>query len=229
MLSFLAQASPEAMLHRVKTVQRQVQENGVTYNVYADPRGTDRPWDLDVVPMILPASEWATIESAVIQRATLLNKVLIDIYGDQQLLKTGRLPASLIHGHAGFLRACHGIKHRDGIALHTYAVDLARSPDGHWWAVTDRTQSPSGAGYALENRLVIARAFPEMFRDLNVQRLAGFFSALRDSLTTWGRACAPYQGTPLGENERPLIVLLTPGPFNEKYYEQAYLDRKSVV
>ena len=225
MLSFLAQASPEAMLHRVKTVQRQVQENGVTYNVYADPRGTDRPWDLDVVPMILPASEWAEIESAVIQRATLLNKVLIDIYGDQRLLKEGRLPASLIHGHAGFLRACHGIHHRDGIALHTYAVDLARSPDGHWWAVTDRTQSPSGAGYALENRLVIARAFPEMFRDLNVQRLAGFFAALRDSLTTWGRACTPYQGTLLGDTERPLIVLLTPGPFNETYYEQAYLAR----
>ena len=225
MLSFLAQSSPDAMLHRVKTVQKQVQENGVTYNVYADPRGTDRPWDLDVVPMILPASEWATIEAAVIQRATLLNKILLDIYGDQQLLKQGHLPASLIHGHAGFLRACHGIKHRDEIALHTYAVDLARSPDGHWWAVTDRTQSPSGAGYALENRLVIARAFPEMFRDLNVQRLAGFFAALRDSLTTWGRACVPYQGLALADNERPLIVLLTPGPYNETYYEQAYLAR----
>ena len=225
MLSYLEQASPEAMRHRLQTVQRQVRENGVTYNVYADPLGADRPWALDVLPMILPASEWAEIEAGVIQRATLLNRILIDIYGEQQLLADGQLPAALIHGHAGFLRPCHGIAHRDGIAMHMYAVDLARSPDGRWWAVADRTQAPSGAGYALENRMVIARAFPELFRDLNVQRLASFFATLRDSLAYWGRSCAPYQGKDLTDHERPLIVLLTPGPHNETYYEQAYLAR----
>lgn len=225
LLQFLDSEPVDATRHRAQTVQRQVRENGVTYNVYADPQGTDRPWEVDVVPMILPASEWAWIESAVIQRATLMNRLLVDVYGEQTLLEQGHLPASLIHGHAGFLRPCHGIAHPDGIALHHYAVDLARSVDGQWWVLNDRTQAPSGAGYALENRMVIARTFPELFRDLKVQRLAGFFAAWRDSLMYWGRQCLPYQGQPLAEHQRPLIVLLTPGPYNETYYEQAYLAR----
>ncbi len=225
MLDDLASTSPAVMAHRVKTVQRQVRENGVTYNVYADPKGTDRPWDLDVVPLILPANEWAQIEAAVQQRATLMNRLLLDIYGDQTLLAGGQLPAALIHGHAGFLRPCHGIHHLDGVALHTYAVDLARSPDGRWWVASDRTQAPSGAGYALENRLIIARTFAKQFGDLNVQRLAGFFTSLRDSLAHWGRACAAYEGKGVASNERPLSVLLTPGPYNETYYEQSFLAR----
>ncbi len=225
MLKFMDESASHTMERRAQAVQRQVRENGVTYNVYADPMGSDRPWDLDVVPMILSAAEWADIEAGVVQRATLLNKILVDVYGDQKLLGDGHLPASLVHGHSGFLRPCHGIKHLDGIALHTYAVDLARSPDGRWWALNDRTQAPSGAGYALENRLAIARAFPEMFRDLKIQRLAGFFIKLRDSLAHWGRSCAPYKGQTLGATEQPLTVLLTPGPYNETYYEQALLAR----
>ncbi len=225
LLAQLQDTSVEQMAQKVSALERQVRENGVTYNVYADPQGTDRPWELDPLPMILPAQEWAQIESAVAQRASLLNQILLDIYGDQKLLAEGLMPASLVHGHSGFLRPCHGISHRTGVALHTYAVDLARSPDGTWWAVADRTQAPSGAGYALENRMVVSRAFPELFRDLRVQRLASFFATLRDSLAVWGRSCSAYQGKALAENERPLIVLLTPGPYNETYYEQAYLAR----
>ena len=224
-LAALQDSSPASMQHRVETAQRQVRENGITYNVYADPQGTDRPWDLDVLPMILPAAEWAQMEAAVIQRATLMNRILLDVYGPQQLLADGHLPAALVHGHAGFLRPCHGIKHPDGVALHLYAVDLARSADGKWWAIGDRTQAPSGTGYALENRIVIARAFPDLFRDMKVQRLAGFFATMRDSLARWGRASAPYQGRHLAQHEQPLIVLLTPGPYNETYFEQAYLAR----
>jgi uncharacterized circularly permuted ATP-grasp superfamily protein/uncharacterized alpha-E superfamily protein len=228
MLNALSTASPAVMQHKVRRVERDVRENGVTYNVYADPKGLDRPWDLDLVPMIIPADEWATIEAGVIQRAQLMNKILLDVYGPQRLLEEGHLPASLIHGHEGFLRPCHGIHAQDGVALHTYAVDIARSPDGQWWAVNDRTQAPSGAGYALENRLVISRTFPELFRELNVQRMAGFFTAMRDSLSHWGRACQVNHRAPgdFGDNsERPLIVILTPGPYNETFYEQSYLAR----
>ncbi len=225
MLAYLGASSSAQMQHRLNTLRKQVRENGVTYNVYGDPRGSDRPWELDLLPMILPANEWAQIEAAVIQRANLMNRILLDVYGDQKLLADGDLPASLVHGHAGFLRPCHGIAHLTGVALNLYAVDLARSPDGRWWALHDRTQAPSGAGYALENRMVISRAFPDLFRDLNVQRLAGFFAALRDSLAHWGRSCVPYQGRHLSEHERPLIVLLTPGPYNETYYEHAYQAR----
>lgn len=223
---------PLGQMHkRIAALQRQVRENGVTYNVYADPKGGERPWELNVVPFILPHDEWAEIEAAVIQRATLMNRILGDVYGPQILLREGLLPPTLIHGNAGFLRPCHGLPLHDDIALHFYAVDLARAPDGRWWVVADRTQAPSGAGYALENRIVIARAFPQLFRDLKVEHLAKFFGTLRDSLAHWGRRCAANHGDggaaspTLRDNEQPLIVLLTPGPFNETYYEQTYLAR----
>ena len=213
----LAAASPEALRERAQWVRRQVRENGVTYNVYADPAGADRPWELDTLPLILPAEEWAQIETAVRQRATLLNRVLVDVYGEQRLLAEGLLPPALIFGHAGFLRPCHGIRAPGGVMLHLYAADLARAPDGRWWVVDDRTQAPSGAGYALENRLVISRLYAELFRDLRVQRLASFFATLRDSLAHW--APADRGG------DAPFTVLLTPGPHNETYFEHTYLAR----
>ena len=227
MLDSLSEESPEMMRQRLEMVQRLVRENGVTYNVYADAKGLQRPWDLNVLPLILPHNEWADIESAVIQRATLLNRILGDVYGEQALLHDGLLPSALIHGHAGFLRPCHGMRHPDGVALHFYALDLARAPSGRWWVVADRTQAPSGAGYALENRAIMARTFPDLLRELKVKPLAGFFSTMRDSLADWGRWCAAHgnDNIPLRDSELPLIVLLTPGPYNETYYEQAYLAR----
>ena len=226
MLDSLASEAPDAMEKRTESVRRQVRENGATYNVYTDDKGTHRAWDLNALPMILPHGEWTDIEAAVIQRATLMNRLLVDVYGEQKMLAEKRLPAALIHGHAGFLRPCHGLRHQGGIALHFYAIDLARAPNGVWWAVADRTQAPSGAGYALENRAVISRMFPDLLRELKVRHLAGFFDTLRDSLADWGRKCtATGTGAPLRDNEAPLIVLLTPGPYNETYYEQAYLAR----
>ena len=100
------------MRERLHSVQRQVRENGVTYNVYADPQGADRPWELDLLPMILPQEEWSAIEAAMVQRATLLNRILVDVYGEQRLLKEGLLPPALVYGHAGFLRPCRGAKPR---------------------------------------------------------------------------------------------------------------------
>ena len=229
-LEHLAREGPEAMHQRVQAVGRQVHANGVTYNVYADPKGIQRPWELDALPFILPAGEWATIEAAVRQRATLLNRVLGDVYGPQSMLAEGLLPAALIHGHAGFLRPCHGLRQAGDISLHVFAVDLARSPDGRWWVVTDRTQAPSGAGYALENRSVISHAFPELLRELRVRPIKDFFDTLRESLIHWGQQCGPATPTAAarsraGNQVPPLIVLLTPGQFNETYYEQAYLAR----
>jgi uncharacterized circularly permuted ATP-grasp superfamily protein/uncharacterized alpha-E superfamily protein len=227
MLANLENEAPDMMRQRFETVQRQVRENGVTYSVTADANGQQRPWDLNVLPLILPPDEWSGIEAAVVQRATLLNKILGDVYGKQEMLREGLLPPALIHGHAGFLRPCHGMRHHDEVALHFYAVDLARAPDGRWWVMADRTQAPSGAGYALENRAIIAPTFPDLLRELKVQPLAGFFRTMRDSLVHWGRLCAAKGDSPapLRGGEMPLIVLLTPGRRTESYYEQAYLAR----
>jgi uncharacterized circularly permuted ATP-grasp superfamily protein len=222
----LSVEAPDLMRQRTEIVQHKVRENGVTYNVYDDSKGMQRPWNLNVLPLILPSDEWSKIEAAVTQRATLLNRILLDVYGKQSLLRDGALPSALIHGHFGFLRPCHGMQHLDDTALHLYAVDLARAPNGDWWVLGDRTQAPSGAGYALENRFVIARAFPELFRDLRVRHLAGFFTTMRDSLLDWGRKCAAKSPAhTLPDGEQPLIVLLTPGPYNETYHEQTFLSR----
>ena len=207
---------PEEMREHLRAIERQVLENGVTYNVYADAQGADRPWELDALPNVLPADEWASIERAVGQRARLLNLALVDLYGAQRTLKEGLLPAALVHGHTGFLRPCHGTPHVADTMLHLYAVDLARAADGRWWVIADRTQAPSGAGYALENRLVISRNFPDLFLDLRVQHLASFFATLRDTLAQWA---------PRDPGTVPLTVLLTPGPVNETYFEHAYLAR----
>ncbi|WP_374495067.1 circularly permuted type 2 ATP-grasp protein [Zoogloea sp.] len=214
-LDHIDEVSADTLKARAAQLSRGIQQNGVTYNVYADPRGTDRPWSLDLLPLILPADEWRSIASAISQRARLLNALLADLYGKQTTLSAGLLPPELVHGHKGFLWPCKGIEPIDGTYLHLYAVDLARSPDGQWWVIADRTQSPSGAGYALENRLLVSRAFPDLFRDLQVQTLAGFFRGLQRSLGSQ----APTDGEP------PLTVLLTPGPFNETYFEHVYLAR----
>ena len=212
----LDSVAPEEMRERLAFVDRRILENGVTYNVYADPDGSDRPWSLDPLPLIIPPDEWAEVSAAVAQRAKLLNAILADLYGEQKLLAEGLLPPALVYGQHGYLWPCRGIKPAGGIWLHNYAVDLARSPDGRWWAIGDRTQAPSGAGYALENRLIVARVFPEMFSELHVQHVADFFHDQQDGLA----ALAPLEG-----DEQPHIVLLTPGPYNETYFEHAYLAR----
>jgi len=198
-------------------VEREVRENGITYNVYADPKGADRPWEVDPLPLLLSADEWSRIETGIAQRAELLNRVLGDLYGAQDLLRSGAIPAAVVFGHGGFLRPAHGMRPPGGVHLFQYAADLARAPDGSWWVVSDRTQAPSGAGYALENRLVVSRVFPQTFSDLHVQHLASFFAALRDSVLHF--APKPSSGGP------PLVVVLTPGPYNETYFEHALLAR----
>ena len=209
-------AAPEEMRQRLEFVDRRILENGVTYNVYAAPDGADRPWALDPLPLIIPPEEWAQVSAAVAQRAALLNAILADLYGEQHLLAEGLLPPALVYGQHGYLWPCHGVKPAGDVWLHYYAVDLARSPNGQWWVIADRTQAPSGTGYALENRLIVSRVFPEMFRDLRVQHIADFFREQLEGLS----ALAPVEG-----DEAPHIVLLTPGPYNETYFEHAYLAR----
>ena len=169
---------------------RQLHEDGVTYNVYADAGGPARPWALDVLPNVVPAVQWEPIARGLRQRARLLNALAADLYGPQRTLEEGLIPPALVHGHPGFLRACHGVAVPGGVYLHQVAFDLARGPDGRWWVAGTRTQSPSGAGYALENRLTVSRLFPDAFRELRVQRLAQFFLALQEALREGRRATA---------------------------------------
>jgi uncharacterized circularly permuted ATP-grasp superfamily protein/uncharacterized alpha-E superfamily protein len=183
--------------------------------VYGDPRGIARPWQLDPVPLLIPPGEAAHLQAGLVQRGRLLERVLFDLYGPQRLLRDGLVPPELVYPNPGFLRPCHGVRVPGGRYLHLYAANLGRGADGRWRVIGDRTQAPSGAGYALENRIVMTRTLPEAFRDCNVHRLALFFQAFRDTL----RSIAPRN------KDNPRIVLLTPGPYNETYFEHAYLAR----
>jgi uncharacterized circularly permuted ATP-grasp superfamily protein/uncharacterized alpha-E superfamily protein len=200
---------------RWKTARQRIRENGVTYNIYGDPQGMERPWSLDAIPLLIPPDEWRRLEAGLVQRARLLNTILVDLYGPQQLLKSGLLPPATVFANPGFWRPCHNVPVRNNTYLHLLGVDLARSPEGDWWVLADRTQIPSGAGYALENRIVLAETFPDLFREFQVQRLASFFRSFRDNLID----LAPSRG------RNPRIVLLTPGPLNETYFEHSYLAR----
>ena len=178
-------------------------ENGVTHNAHGDPDGLHRPRELDPIPLLLQANDWAHIARGVSQRAELLNLVLKDIYGPQTLIREGLLPLELIYNHAGFLRPCKDVFLPAEHQLRVYAANLARGPDGQMWVLRDHTQAPSGLGYALENRTTMSRIMPALFNDCNVRCLADFFRAFQASLSE----IAPHN------KENPRIVVLTPGAF----------------
>ncbi len=212
-LNLLDDLGPEKLHHRWETARQLIHDNGVTYNVYGDPAGMDRPWHLDALPVVFSAAQWAELEAGIAQRARLLDAILDDLYGPQHLLTEKIIPPELLFGQDFFLRPLHGVVVPGARRLHTYAADVGRGADGRFVVLTDRTQAPSGAGYALENRMVISRALPDVFRDCRVSRLATFFRRLRETLES------------LSNREDPRIVLLTPGPYNETYFEHAYLAR----
>jgi len=204
---------PDELHRRWQKAQHLLHENGVSYNVYGDPQGMERPWSLSPIPVLLDAAEWHVIQSGLAQRARLLDALLKDLYGPQRMLLEGHLPAELVFENPCFLRACHGLNVPRDRWLPLYGADLVRLPHGGFAVLEDRTQAPSGAGYALENRIVISSVLPEAFRECNVERLALFFRALRDTL----QSLAPHN------RDNPRIVLLTPGPYNATYFEQAFL------
>jgi uncharacterized circularly permuted ATP-grasp superfamily protein/uncharacterized alpha-E superfamily protein len=211
--NFLGTEGFHDLNHRTANLRRQIRDNGVTYNVYADANGPQRPWSLDLFPLIISGDEWAGIDTGIAQRTRLLNAVMADVYGPQTLLSQGLLPAALVKGHPGYLRAMQGVQPAGGLFLHIAAFDMTKGPDGKWWVVSQRTQSPSGLGYLLENRLSISMLFPEAFGGMQVQRLADSYESLVNSMKALSRVA----------NSR--IVLLTPGPYNETYFEHAYLAR----
>src|ERR1700755_1784351 len=206
-----AALTPADIERRFGSAARHLREAGVTYR--APGETADRSWPLSHLPLLIGEAEWQQLTAGIVQRAQLLEMVLGDLYGDGRLIADGAVPAAAIAGSSEYLRPMCGIKPPGGRYLNLYAADVGRGPDGRWWVIGDRTQAPSGAGYALENRLVLSRAFATLYKSMNVERVAPFFEAFRDSL----RASA--------DRDEPRIGLLTPGTFSETYFEHATLAR----
>ena len=183
------------------------------YRKYDGAEGKERAWPLAHVPLIIDESEWLLITRGLTQRADLLERIVADIYADNTLVSRGLLPPELVARNAEFLRPMVGIKPRSGHFLHFCAFELGRGPDGGWWVLGDRTQAPSGAGFALENRVATTRALSEIYSSLNVHRLAGFFRDFRDTLFAEA-----------GKNDGR-VAILSPGQLNDTYFEHAYIAR----
>lgn len=209
----LAAFGAAELSRRADESRRLLVDDWVSYNVSVDGTRSARPWTLDPVPTLIAADEWAHLDAGLAQRATLLDLVLTDLHGRRELLTSGILPPEVVYGHPGFLRACDQITLPGRHQLILAAFDLGRDVDGSWVVLGDRAQAPSGVGYALENRLVVSRVFPDIYRDAEVVRLAPFFRELRAALQ---QAAPPTDGP-------PTIVVLTPGGWSETFFEHGYL------
>ena len=209
----MAELGPREVAHRFAMADRHLADSGVVLRVYGEENGDERPWPLSHLPFLIAPGEWRRLEAGLIQRARLLDAILGDVYGEGSLAREGALPAAIVAGSPEFLRPLVGSRPVGDHHLRIYAVDVGRGPDGRWWVLSDRTQAPSGAGYAVENRIALSQALPDIYRAFNVKRLAGFFQNFRAALNG------------LNRHEETRVALLTPGPLNETYFEHAYLAR----
>ncbi len=214
-LADLNRLGADELARRWEQARQLVYENGIAYSAYGDPNATLRPWELDAIPLLIGESEWQVVAKGLTQRAKLLEMVLADLYGPQRLLQEGLLPADVFYRHPGFHPAIHGHKPLGGRFLITYAADLARGNDGQWRVLADRSEAPSGSGFALENRVVTSRMLPAIFRQSNVRRLAPYFMALQRTL----HQLAPRH------RENPRVVIMSQGAESSNYFEDAYLAR----
>ncbi|UCZ57082.1 circularly permuted type 2 ATP-grasp protein [Desulfurispirillum indicum] len=212
-MKYITAMEPAEIGHTQQEMQQLLRENGVTYSTFHDEGSHSRPWQLDMIPLLIEGEEWLTVEAGLLQRACLLDMIMADLYGPRKLIREGLLPLELIYGHSGFLRPCDQVAAAGSRNIVLYAADLARGPDNRIWVLNDRTQAPSGLGYALENRMIMSRIMPWLMRSCQTHRLASFFRVLRETLSK----LAPQQ------REFPRIVLLSPGARDEMYFEHAYL------
>lgn len=213
MVAHLDALSDDDLSRDLSRADRYLLDSGVFYRQYGGGGSVERPWPLSHIPVLLAEEEWQDIGTALKQRADLLESVMADLYGPNALVAAGRLPAALVAGNPEWLRPMVGIRPKGGHFLHFLAFEIGRGPDGKWWVLADRTQAPSGAGYALENRVATTRAFSDLYPVENVHRLAGFFRDFRDALR------------PPAQDSDRRVAILTPGPMNETYFEHAYIAR----
>ena len=191
-----------------------LEDNGVTYNIYNDPEGNNRRWNLDPIPLVLTSAEWEEISKGLKQRAKLLNLIFKDLYTEQKLIKEGIIPAEIIFAHKSFTPEIFNFENIDYYSMRFYATDISRGPDGKFWVINDRTQSPSGLGYAIENRLTMNSISDDLYPNVEILKMAEFIEGFKTMLKS---LCSSNQ-------DNPLIALLTPGPLNETYFEHSYIS-----
>ncbi|MEN8302889.1 MAG: circularly permuted type 2 ATP-grasp protein [Campylobacterota bacterium] len=203
----------EKLQAKQEEIDWHLEDNGVTYNTYDDIDGqVSRKWSLDAIPFVIANSEWLEIKKGLQQRAKLFNLILKDLYSEQKLIKENILPAEVVYGHKGFATEVYNFGKKENFSLHFYATDIARGPDGKMWVIKDKTQAPSGLGYAIENRLTMNVVAKELYPNIDINRLSSFVEGFKEQLNK------------LTDGDISSAALLTPGPHNETYFEHSYLS-----
>jgi uncharacterized circularly permuted ATP-grasp superfamily protein len=216
MVQYLDSLDPEELVERQRAVDSTIVDMGISFTIYSEGDNIDRAWPLDMIPRIMPGSEWDHVERGLVQRLRALNLFIDDLYNDRRILRDRILPAELIDSSRNYLAACRGIRPKHGVWAHICGSDLVRGADGTIYVLEDNLRVPSGVSYMLENRNVIKRVFPEMFSNYRIRPVSEYPSALSSMLET----IAPASG-----DDKPEIVVLTPGIYNSAYFEHSYLAR----
>ena len=212
LLNSLRDLGADVVRERELKARRILRDDGATYTLFSREGAPSTSWELDPVPYVIGSEDWARIEAGLLERSELFNLILRDLYGPRTLVRHGVLPPEALFSHGGFLRACQGIQLPGEHELIMHAVDMVRQRDGSMCVLSDRSQAPSGAGYVLENRTVMSRVFPSLYRDSHVHRIANYYQRLRLKL-----------GALSASDRTPRIALLTPGSQHENYFEHTYL------
>ncbi|MCA9262245.1 MAG: circularly permuted type 2 ATP-grasp protein [Planctomycetales bacterium] len=211
---------PKGELQRRKrAIDQSLLKLGITFAVYGDEAGTEKIFPFDVIPRIVGAEEWHSIESGLRQRILALNSFIADVYGDQKILQAGVVPASLVTDAKAYREPCRGLKPPRGIWCHITGTDLVRGDDGHIYVLEDNLRCPSGVSYVLQNRMVMKRSFPSIFAQARIRPVVDYSSHLYDTLAY----LAPEH------LDDPTIVVLTPGIYNSAYYEHSFLAQQMGV
>jgi len=213
----LAQMGPEELSARQEAANLAIKEMGITFTVYSEEGGAiDRAWPFDVIPRIIPKSEWDRVEAGLRQRVQALNLFIDDLYHGQKIIKDGVFPAEVMAKSVNFRPQCVGVDPPLGIWAHICGSDLVRDGDGTIYVLEDNLRVPSGVSYMLENRLVTKRVFPELFEDYAPLPVDDYPSQLFDTLAALSPRPADY----------PEVVVLTPGIYNSAYFEHSYLAQQ---
>ncbi|MGZ4740173.1 MAG: circularly permuted type 2 ATP-grasp protein [Ilumatobacteraceae bacterium] len=195
---------------------------GITFTVYHDGQGTDRAWPMDIVPRVIAASEWATIERGLKQRLSALNRFIDDVYHERRVIADGVFPAELLEGSVNLRRECVGVSPKFGVWAHICGSDLVRDANGVVYVLEDNLRVPSGVSYLLQNRAISKRAFADLFERQSILPVDDYPDRLR-------RLLASLASDDLRGLRHPQIVVLTPGVFNSAYFEHSFLAQQMGV
>jgi len=210
LVDYINKLDPSELDALKKAAELSIQQMGITFTVYSDEGNIDRNWPFDIIPRVIDAGEWQQVKQGLIQRLEALNRFIHDIYNDQQIVKDGIVPASVLETSSNFRPQCVGLKPPFGVWAHICGSDLVRDTDGTLYVLEDNLRVPSGVSYMIENREVMKRTLPEVFRRCRVQPVDDYVGNLWHMLRS------------LSSEEDPVLCVLTPGVYNSAYYEHSF-------